>query len=134
MYCLNKNARAIFMALVSKLEEEKKAHVKIDNTNGAFMPVSFERLDTFDFCNRKTTSYSIAHYYKQNGDLVPDPDMVFFFVHDTNQIFPAYFQDYRSFKECLYFDGVWKFNPIEQKDQAKFANIWLNNIKEQQGF
>ena len=36
--------------------------------SGGFMDLHFEKIGK--------NVFSLAHYYKQNGDLVPDPDMV----------------------------------------------------------
>src|SRR5689334_16361106 len=44
------------------------AHVRIENP--PYMPLSIEVIGK--------NLVSVTHYYEQNGDLIPDPDMVFF--------------------------------------------------------
>jgi hypothetical protein len=111
----------------------KKDHHKINNSEGSFMPVIIERLYTVPkFINGKTaTVYSLSHYYEQNGDLVPDPDMTF--AVDDVMVVPLTYQDSYRYDESLFKDGnEWKFKPALQKSLVSFANMWMINIKEQQ--
>lgn len=106
---------------------------KIDNTKGTFMPLYFEKeeeLETADV-------YSLAHYFKQNGDMMADPIMKFYRLRKTGQIFPFYYglDSLGIYQTSIFFeDGkATKFNPKMQKDHAFFANMWLRNIESQQG-
>lgn len=133
MNALNKKASAIFLKLIELLEKSDKDHMKLDSGSG-YMPLSFEKLGEVNICNRQAINIAMAHYFKMNGDLVPDPDMTFFYFPETKQVFPATFQNQLYYKESMYWNGkTWMFNDKEQKDQADFANKWLNNIKIQQG-
>ena len=129
---LNKKASQIFNQLVRIMDDQD--HVKIDKTNETFMPVVLERLAETEIHGHKVDVFSLAHYFEQNGDLVPDPDMVFFrFVDYPEKILPGTFQNQMSYKEAIWLDGDrWKYNPKEQADQVSFANMWLKNIKHQQ--
>jgi hypothetical protein len=45
--------------------------------SGGFMDLVFEKLPYLDgFNGQACTAFSIAHYFKQNGDLFQDPEMV----------------------------------------------------------
>ena len=57
--------------------------------------------------------YSVAHYYGQNGDLVPDPDVVF--VRPADGWSPVSFQNALAYRV------------------VQFANHWMRNIQEPQG-
>lgn len=105
---------------------------KIDNTKGAFMPVCIDWIGEFPY----GMIFSVAHYGEQNGDLMADPDMTFWKTKDGDY-FPCSFQnDYLGvYKESIVFGetGPECFYAKEQADEAYFANIWMKNIKEQQG-
>ena len=77
--------------------------------------------------------YSIAHYYKQNGDMMKDPDMVFV-KHPLGKVFPISFEQSSAgiYQESVWYDGGFKMKAKQQKDHATFANTWMKNIKEQQ--
>ena len=97
------------------------------------MYLSFEKLD---FVGRPATVYSMSHYFEQEGDLVPDPDMTFIAPKDKPESFyPATFQNMLSYTEALYKNDkdVWVINNSKQADITYFANTWLKNIKYQQG-
>lgn len=132
---INKEAASIFNKLVKLMNGEN--HARIDNTNGVFMPVHIERLQTnVNIAGREVDIYSVSHYYEQNGDLVPDPDMTFAVSRiDPMYIWPMSFQNALMYREGIFFsnDSKWAIRPSEQKDQAVFAGQWMKNIKEQQG-
>lgn len=131
---INQKAAKIFNALIKQMKGED--HLKLDNSNGAFMPVSIERLSTgVSFGPIQIDIYSLTHYFKQNGDLVPDPDMTFAVSQtDSKTILPFSYQDQFGFQEGIYKDssGAWKISKRIQQDHASFAGIWLKNIKQQQ--
>lgn len=132
---LNKTATAIFKSLISQLHEN---YLKLDNSADSFMPVSFERLETIPaFLGGKACIYSLAHYYEQNGDLMADPEMTFF-VCDTKTEFLIYPASFRQdnlgiYEESIFKQASWKYSPKFQKQHTLFANMWLRNIKYQQG-
>ena len=132
MNTLNIEATNVFLKLVNLLGE--KQSLKIDNTGEVYMPVHFEKLYKTDFGGNVAFVFSLAHYYKQNGDLVPDPDMTFIFLPEKELVYPASFQNSMVYKESIFQEeGTWKMIKSEQKYSADFANMWLKNIKEQQG-
>lgn len=81
----------------------------------------------------KTGYYiSISHYYKENGDMIADPDMELLVNLTNKTIIPLAFQD--RFKYKLTFDDVYNrklVNPKELKAQASFLSFWLGNLKKQ---
>jgi hypothetical protein len=131
---INQKAAKIFNALIKQMKGED--HLKLDNSKGAFMPVSIERLSSgVSFGSIQIDIYSLTHYFKQNGDLVPDPDMTFAVNQiNSNTIWPFSYQDQYGYQEGIYKDssGVWKISKSIQHDHASFAGMWLKNIKLQQ--
>ena len=123
MKAISQKSQKVLETLLSKMEY---GYAKIDNSNGAFMPVIVEAIG--DDC------YSVAHYYKQNGDLIPDPEMVFW-KGDDGKFYPTYFKNVFGEQETVLFEDEkpTEICPRLQRDHVTFANQWLANIKEQQG-
>ena len=85
---------------------------KIDNTDGAYMPVHIEIID-------RTEDYdhiSLAHYGQQNGDAMRDPEMIL---------------GMEQYSVRWTEEGV-LLNRRLQADHTTFANRWLRNIATQQ--
>jgi hypothetical protein len=98
----------------------------IDNKTG-FMAVHVDRLSR--------NCYSIAHYYEQNGDLVPDPDLVVWRA-ETGDYVPVSLQlssGHYSLALRLENDQPVAFAPALCRELASFANMMVKNIKAQQG-
>ncbi len=133
MQKINKQAAEIFNKMIELMNGED--HLKIDNTEGTFMPVHIEKLYDKDLAGRKVGIYSVAHYYEQNGDLVPDPDMTFAVSKvDPMYIWPMSYQNIMTYQESLWCgeDDKWKINKRVQGEHAVFAGQWMKNIKDQQ--
>lgn len=125
MRAINKKATAILTSIVEGMEPGTSK--RIDNTDGTYMPLSVERLTE--------NHYSMAHYFEQNGDLVPDPDMEFYRGED-GKFYPVAIQMSTGYyQRAINFDGdkVAGFYPRAQREQAVFAAQWLDNVKSQQG-
>lgn len=123
MKAISQKAQKVLEKLIASMQD---GYAKIDNSNGVFMPVVVEAIGD-DF-------YSVAHYYKQNGDLIPDPEMVFW-KGDDGKFYPTCFRTFFWEKESVLFE---EGKPAKiclslQRDQATFASKWMTNIKEQQG-
>lgn len=130
MKAINQKARRVMDTLTENMETIGD-HRKIDNAEGTFMPVHVECIGR---CNYGLL-YSIAHYYEQNGDMVCDPDMVFIKAETDGNYYPVSFeQGGLIHKEAVIIkDGkVTSFFDGEQRDETAFANVWMQNIKEQQ--
>ncbi len=74
---------------------------------------------------------SIAHYYRQNGDSMADPEMTFRIDHEKGTLEPlTYQQDGLGLYQQVYPEpGKWI--PNLRKDLNRFANQWFHNIEEQ---
>jgi hypothetical protein len=131
MKAVNKRAAAVLDRLMAEIPDGQ-GNVKIDTTDGAFMPVHVERLETYCV----GTAYSVAHYYTQNGDLMSDPRMEFL-RSGGGDWYPTYFEQHGGFplaQESVLFDSrqVVSYRPRMQRDQAVFAGQWMQNIRHQQ--
>jgi hypothetical protein len=129
---INLKAQKIMDRLTAGITEEN-SHTRTDNNepNSAFMAVVVEWVGD---CKRGDV-YSIAHYYKQNGDLMADPEMTFLRGED-GRYYPL---SIKMDGLGIYREGVvWEdgepryLNAREQRDEAIFAGTWMENIKHQQ--
>ena len=104
------------------------AAYRLDARPSVYMAVSVERIGP--------RLYSIAHYGEQNGDLMRDPEMIFWHRED-GRFYPTYYRnDYVGVeRECVWFDEQGQPRAEkrrEQADQAIFADTWMRNIAHQQ--
>ncbi|CAN5819791.1 hypothetical protein BH10BAC2_BH10BAC2_27110 [soil metagenome] len=74
-------------------------------------------------------TFSMAHYYKQNGDMVPDPDMEIAVYPKQKMAEALSYQDSYGYREV--YPEPEKFYPKAKKELNSFLNQWLNNIKMQ---
>jgi len=128
---LNKKAETIFYKLIEKINED--GYVKIDNTNGAFMPVSVEKINESHYGK----IYSIAHYYEQNGDLMKDPEMTFLVNNEDKKVYPISYQTdgiFGGYEQGATFENDLLVGIRKQFNNAhkNFANQWMININNQQ--
>ena len=132
MKAINAKAQAVMDKLTQGLNKPGESR-KVDNTQGAFMAVCVEQVaETY-----LGPIYSIAHYYQQNGEPMRDPDMEFIRGFDSQYYPISFWQDggIPRRDEVLDWEGD-RIKGIRQKlqeDLADFANMWMRNIKEQQG-
>ena len=78
---------------------------------------------------------SVAHYFEMNGDLVAEPDIVFF-VDFSGAWFPlSISQSLTGWREYAELDdagiAIARYKPQAQKDLAEFAELWAQNIRDQ---
>lgn len=138
---LNSKATEIFSQLLNMLNGDQ--HLKIGNRE--FMPLTIERI-SFEITSFYGTGklYSLCHYYKQNSDLMQDPEMVFIVIDKRNgdlenfqqlYIYPTLYQQAALglYQESVTIrDGkVLSFDLKKQMAHVDFANSWLRNIKKQ---
>lgn len=96
---------------------------KVDT--GSYMPVHVDRLTE----NR----YSVAHYYRQNGDSVCDPDGEFLKVEGG--WLPVALQLCTGhYSRCLELEGdtVTGYRPGLLRELRSFCTTWMRNIRSQQ--
>jgi len=120
---ITKKAQKTFDKLLAGLEYGgAKTHRKIEGMVG-MMPISAEVVGK--------NLFAVSHTYIQNGDVMFDPEVVFFRAAD-GRLYPArYRQDnLRIDYALLYFEGerVTMFTKVWQKDCAKFCSTWAENI------
>ncbi|WP_062052970.1 DUF6908 domain-containing protein [Aquimarina longa] len=133
MKIINRTATKTFLKLVA-LAKANKGYTKIDNNAGLYMPLSVEKIDEIEGYEL----YSLAHYGKQMGDLMADPEMCFLLAQNENDaiVIPYSFRnDYLGIctTDILFENG--KIRGVRKKAIAKnvaFANTWLETIKQQQ--
>ena len=100
--------------------------------SGEYMPLSMENLGyAFHGCK----VYSIAHYGKQNGDLMRDPDMTVAVDHRAGTVDPLTWQNDYMGKHLEVYDtnddGGEVYRPRLRADLDRFLYQWLKNIQEQ---
>jgi hypothetical protein len=84
MKSLNKTASLTFAKLITQMGQAD--YLKLDRGGSAIMALSIEKLvPEVDFAGTNATIYSLSHYFEQNGDLVPDPDMTFAVINPKDQ-------------------------------------------------
>ena len=131
MKAISKNAKKVMDKLTENWDSVGNGR-KIDNTNGTFMAVHVELVNE---C-KLGQIYSVTHYYEQEGDLMRDPDMEFIKGEDGEYYPISFWQDapLKRDEAVEWEDGEIKgIRPKLQAQLATFANLWMKNIKEQQG-
>jgi len=129
---VRRSAARVLDRLIAGLDAVGQA-VKFDNAPGVFMAVHVERIGSLGDLG---PLFSIAHYFEQNGDLMRDPEMIFLRGTDGSY-YPTYFRQdgiacAERFSVRLGDDGCLLVMTREQADEARFASIWMANIKAQQ--
>lgn len=104
---------------------QQRAHIRLD------MP-GFDRL-----CIERISgnAVSVAHYFEMNGDLVAEPDIVFFIDAQGYWIPVEITQSMTGWHRVVEFneDGtkIARFQRERQADIAEFAEVWAQNIVDQ---
>jgi hypothetical protein len=99
------------------------------NNSKTYMYLSVERLTS--------NSYSMAHYYEQNGDLVADPDIELLRAKNGEWYPIALQQSTGAYTRAIEYydkDGYpTKAYPMRYSELRSFLSMWLKNLKDQQG-
>ena len=123
MKLLSKATGDVLDALTAGLEIGDARKIDIAH----YMAVHVDRLSA--------ATYSVAHYFQQNGDLVCDPDGVF--LRTARGWLPVSLQlctgAYTGALELDEHDKPVKWNPAAYRELSAFAAMWLRNVKDQQG-
>lgn len=104
---------------------------------GAYFRLDMPGFDRLSVEHYSFSRIAVAHYFEQNGDLVPDPEVVFF-VGDENlgwvpievtQVIGGW----RAYAQ-LSSDGsqIVSYNKERQGSLAEFAEMWARNIELQE--
>lgn len=105
---------------------QERAHIRLDM-------LGFDRL-----CIERISenAVSVAHYFEMNGDLVAEPDIVFFIDAQGYWIPVEITQSMTGWSRVVEFseDGtrIARFQRERQADIATFAEDWAQNIVDQQ--
>lgn len=99
--------------------------------SGGFMDLHIETIRRIETMRRGdgAIDLSLAHYYRQNGDSVPDPDM-------EVRVYPALgiaealsYQDSRVYRRVYHEEG--RVNVSAKVELNRFLAMWLRNLKAQ---
>ena len=112
---------------LNKLQELE--HLKF--TSKGFMDLNFDflRIDEQD-----RHIIAISHYYKQNGDMISDPDMEIRIDHSRNPptCEALTYQDSNLYQEIYpIVDNVEMVNPIFKQSLNNFLLYWIKKIQRQ---
>lgn len=130
---MSKSDAATLDALVEGLADpaasDESSSRRLGEEDGGHMPLSIERL--------WTNMYSLTHYYKQNGDMMRDPDVVLF-RDERGRWFPVTFRrdgGVPVYTVALEMDatgitGVYRRRYASVRD---FVRLWLRNLRAQHG-
>lgn len=131
MRTINKRATEVMDRLTDGLNIENVV-TKIDNADGTFIHV--------EWINKVPDgeSYTVAHYYKQNGNFMCDVSVTFMKAILDGHYYPIDYRldDMGIVRDVVVFDkgGNVKGCCIkEQREVAIFAGEWILDIVEQQG-
>ena len=107
------------------IDPEKGIPEYAKSESGAYMDLHLNLLFDPDGVLR----VSLAHYYEQNGDQVPDPDMEIRIYPDSKMAEAMTFQDSMGFQDVYPAPGT--YYPKAKKDLNAFLATWLKNCLDQ---
>ena len=87
-----------------------------------FMDLGVDRL----YGDEESVTIALSHYYKQNGDMVPDPDMEIRIYPGTKMAEALTYQDGFGYRQVYPSPG--KIDVQARKDLNAFLNQWLSNL------
>ena len=124
MQTISKTAARVLEILTAGLEPGASRHV--GEKGGTYMQVVVERLTEDRF--------SISHYYRQNGDLCPDPDMEFY-RFEAGEWAPVSITQWCGTSRAMEFDSEGlpsRWSPSRLRELCSFTGTWMKNIRAQQ--
>jgi hypothetical protein len=137
---LNAIATEIFCTILQKVGKRQQLKLQAEG----FMDLVIQRVQpSITTLWGKGTMFSFAHYYEQEGDLMCDPEMVFIVVDNRSvktdyQLVGIYPQMYQLdsigfYQESISIDNNTATHYYKQTlaQLCEFANMWLQNIKDQ---
>lgn len=115
-----------------------KPLLDILNANNAIkiesQPYMDLHIDNLGKKHRDGTVIALAHYYRANGDSIPDPDMEIAVYADRGMVEALTYQDSYLYQEVYFInpnDHREMMYPKLKKDLNSFLNLWLRNIQSQ---
>jgi hypothetical protein len=122
-----KTRRNVYEMIYHKLDKLTGGIEKFTASNNYIKLKSSGFMDLVIECNTKNY-ISMTHYYKQGGDLIPDPDMEIKIIPDLKMAEAMTFQDFLGFQNVYTEDGK-KYYPARKKSLNSFLNKWLSNLQ-----
>jgi hypothetical protein len=117
------------------IEELAQKHNIDLHEAGAHLRLDMPGYDRLCVENIGMNRISVAHYFELNGDLVAEPDVVFFVDSDGSWKPIEVSQSLFGWRQYVMFspDGkrITLINRAAQRDLAEFAETWAQNISEQ---
>lgn len=116
--------------LLTHIQEGKYHGKSVKDPKGGLMDFNYDYVGKDKDGN---PIVALSHYYEQNGDLVPDPDMQIRILPELEAAEAMTFQDYRKYQEVYpdKGDGKKYVYPKLKKDLNQFLNQWLSNVIQQ---
>lgn len=116
-----KNAVEKILRSLGKLNDFQNGqefHVRINN--GPYMPLVIERHGSMA---------TVSHYYEQNGDSVPDPDMEFRILPDGSWLPVAIQHNTGHYSRAIFEKDGKEYVRIQAlKELKSFARMWACNL------
>lgn len=131
MLPIPKTRKNVYETIYSKLDKLTGGIEKFASQNNNKKIQSAGFMDLVIECNSKN-EISLTHYYKVNGDLIPDPDMLVKIIPELKMAEALTYQDTYRYQQ-VYLDDGKRYYPQLKKDLNTFLNKWLSNLK-LQGF
>jgi hypothetical protein len=101
---------------------------KLVDPKGVFMDLHVNILERGD----QEVRISIAHYFTQNGDSIPDPDIEFRLIRRMKALEPLAIQMATGHYARVYVDKeMTSFRQSVRKDICSFMTMWFRNLKQQ---
>jgi len=100
---------------------------------GAYLRLEMPAFDRLSIENIGGNRVSVAHYYEQLGDLIADPEIVFF----TSELgwYPIEItQVFTGWRKVASIDADGRMTAVDVRGQhevAQFASLWARNIRAQ---
>lgn len=106
------------LGVLTDFQTSDEFAVKIRNEG--YMPLSIEKHGEV---------ITVTHYFEQNGDLIPDPDMEFVNLGGLDWL-PVAIQHSSGHysRAAICEDGVWKYKPRAMRDLQSFSRMWARNL------
>jgi uncharacterized protein YqiB (DUF1249 family) len=118
--------QAIFKKLMEVVPELREIHDARKSKSGGYMDLHLDVLRETGNCRQ----IALSHYYRQNGDSVPDPDMEIHVDLEAGVATATSFQD-----TFLYTEAGWDDRSVGAANRRRQMNCfllsWLCNLKDQ---
>lgn len=119
----------------AEIEKLAQKHNVLFTQIGEYLHLDMPHFDRLCVEKIGVNRISVAHYFKMNGDLVPDPDIVFF-ITDGGDWCPIGMHHplggWRSYvKMTLDGAGIETYDTVGQSGLADIAEVWAQNIADQ---